>query len=48
MRKQPIADGDIRLNQPFRVLNEDEILLGIGEITEIETINRLISKVVLV
>jgi len=47
-QKIAIADGDIRLNQPFRVLNEDEILLGIGEITEIETINRLISKVVLV
>ncbi len=47
-QKIAVTKRDISLNQPLRVLNEDEILLGIGEIAEIETINRLISKVVLV
>lgn len=47
-QKIMVTEGEFRLNQPFRVLNEDENLLGIGEIVEIETIQRLISKVVLI
>jgi tRNA pseudouridine55 synthase len=46
-QKIAVTEGVFKLNQPFRVLNEDESLLGIGEIVEIETIQRLIPKVVL-
>ena len=42
-----VTEGENRLNQSLRVLKEDENLLGIGEIVEIETIQRLIPKVVL-
>ena len=42
-----VTEGENRLNQCFRVLKEDETLLGIGEIVEIETIQRLIPKLVL-
>jgi tRNA pseudouridine55 synthase len=42
-----VTEGENRLNQCFRVLKEDETLLGIGEIVEIETIQRLMPKVVL-
>jgi len=47
-QKVAVTERDPSLNQPLRVLNQDKILLGIGEIAEIETINRLIPKVVLV
>ena len=47
-QKIAVTEEEFKLNQSFRVLNEDENLLGIGEIVEIETIQRLISKVVLV
>jgi len=47
-QKIAVTERDPSLNQPLRVLNQNEILLGIGEIAEIETINRLIPKVVLV
>jgi len=47
-QKIAVIERDLRLNQPLRVLNQSEILLGIGEIAEIQTINRLIPKVVLV
>ena len=42
-----VTEGENGLNQSLRVLKEDENLLGIGEIVEIETIQRLIPKVVL-
>lgn len=42
-----VTEGEKRLNQSLRVLKEDENLLGIGEIVEIETIQRLMPKVVL-
>jgi tRNA pseudouridine55 synthase len=43
-----VTEGKERLNQSLRVLKkEDENLLGIGEIIEIETIQRLMPKVVL-
>jgi tRNA pseudouridine55 synthase len=42
-----VTEGEERLNQSLRVLKEDENLLGIGEIIEIETIQRLMPKVVL-
>jgi tRNA pseudouridine55 synthase len=42
-----VTEGKERLNQSLRVLKEDENLLGIGEIVEIETIQRLMPKVVL-
>jgi len=42
-----VTEGENRLNQSLRVLKEDENLLGIGEIVETETIQRLMPKVVL-
>lgn len=41
-----VTEGENKLNHSLRVLKEDENLLGIGEIVEIETIQRLMPKVV--
>jgi tRNA pseudouridine55 synthase len=46
-QKIAVTEREFVLNLPFRVLQEDGTLLGIGEIAEVETINRLIPKVVL-
>jgi len=46
-QKIAVTEREFALNRPFRVLQEDGTLLGIGEIAEVETINRLIPKVVL-
>ncbi|MFM7438196.1 MAG: tRNA pseudouridine(55) synthase TruB, partial [Snowella sp.] len=46
-QKIAVTEREFALNRSFRVLQEDGTLLGIGEITEVETINRLIPKVVL-
>lgn len=46
-QKIAVTEREFALNLPFRVLQEDGTLLGIGEIAEVETINRLIPKVVL-
>jgi len=47
-QKIAITEGAFTLNQPLQVFKEDQSLLGIGEIVEIETIQRLIPKVVLI
>jgi tRNA pseudouridine55 synthase len=46
-QKIAVTEREFALNRSFRVLQEDGTLLGIGEIAEVETINRLIPKVVL-
>jgi tRNA pseudouridine55 synthase len=47
-QKIAVTRGEFRLNQPLQVFKEDQSLVGIGEIVEIETIQRLIPKVVLI
>jgi tRNA pseudouridine55 synthase len=47
-QKIAITGGEFTLNQPLQVFKEDQNLVGIGEIVEVETIQRLIPKVVLV
>ena len=47
-QKIAITGGEFRLNQPLQVFHKNENLLGIGEIVEVETIQRLMPKVVLV
>jgi tRNA pseudouridine55 synthase len=46
-QKIAVTERKFALNLPFQVLQEDGTLLGIGEIAEVETVNRLIPKVVL-